>query len=41
MILYSFMFALDLVSMLFGEFTVSDWPGFLMSPAQAPVPTPV
>jgi hypothetical protein len=30
MILYSFMFALDLVSMLFGEFTVSDWPGFLI-----------
>jgi hypothetical protein len=30
MVLYSFMFALDLVSMLFGEFTIADWTGFLI-----------
>ncbi|MCD0446360.1 hypothetical protein LO763_22350 [Glycomyces sp. A-F 0318] len=30
MVLYSFMFALDLVSMLFGEFTAADWTGFLI-----------
>ncbi|THV40871.1 hypothetical protein [Glycomyces buryatensis] len=30
MILYSFMFALDLASMLFGEFAASDWTGFLI-----------
>ncbi|MDN3238255.1 hypothetical protein [Glycomyces tritici] len=27
---YSFMFALDLVSALFGEFTAANWPGFLI-----------
>lgn len=30
MVLYSFMFALDLALMLFGEFAASDWTGFLI-----------